>query len=341
MKKKKIVIVAIFLIIGCLFWGYNISKPVYTENSQEEIQSIERFNDNLVLVNFKEDTLREPGARLFIEGNYIIQLASKELFEDDTNYALNKKTSDYKGATSSPIGDEEYYNLYIYDIESSEPQKPKVVNLLEAINKDMNIGYRTDTVDNIWGIYNNGSAVYFYHNFGYVKDGKLTEKIFAVDLETGQLANGLSWEEIKESEKLSSFSEWDKLISFTSIEYDVQEKIQEETGVGVFSEGMLYLDNAKDLSLRNFSERYPDLIEKKSKNSIVYIKPNQFNEKEWFDNLLHWFAPRGQDVLEVYVTNEETGEKTQIKSAAEYESWLQTYPPYLEWKAESEQKGNQ
>ncbi len=33
-----------------------------------------------------------------------------------------------------------------------------------------------------------------------------------------------------------------------------------------------------------------------------------------FDKIIHWFAPEGQDVMELYATDETTGEKTQIHS---------------------------
>ena len=44
------------------------------------------------------------------------------------------------------------------------------------------------------------------------------------------------------------------------------------------------------------------------------MRPKQFSTKEWFDTVLHWFAPKGQDVLEVYATDPKTGEKNTNKN---------------------------
>ena len=50
----------------------------------------------------------------------------------------------------------------------------------------------------------------------------------------------------------------------------------------------------------------------------LYFRPKQYNEREWFDKIIHWFAPEGQDVMELYATDEKTGEKTQIHSYDEF-----------------------
>ena len=58
----------------------------------------------------------------------------------------------------------------------------------------------------------------------------------------------------------------------------------------------------------------------------LYIRPKQYSTKEWFDTVLHWFAPKGQNVLEVHATDQKTGEKTQIKSYDELQAWSANHP---------------
>ena len=41
----------------------------------------------------------------------------------------------------------------------------------------------------------------------------------------------------------------------------------------------------------------------------LYFRLKQYNEREWFDKIIHWFAPEGQEVMELYATDETTLEK--------------------------------
>ena len=81
------------------------------------------------------------------------------------------------------------------------------------------------------------------------------------------------------------------------------------------------MDKEVDVSNTNFSELYPEIAKDMKNISRLYFRPKQYSSKEWFDKLLHWFAPKGQDALEVYATDPVTGEKTQIKSYDELQAW--------------------
>ena len=59
---------------------------------------------------------------------------------------------------------------------------------------------------------------------------------------------------------------------------------------------------------------------------LALAHPGQAHAAIRFDNLLHWFAPKGQDVMEVYATDSTTGEKTQIKSFDDYLAWREAHP---------------
>ena len=85
-------------------------------------------------------------------------------------------------------------------------------------------------------------------------------------------------------------------------------------------------DNKIDISNTNFAQLYPEVAKNMKDMTQLYFRPEQYNQKEWFDNLLHWFAPKGQDVMEVYATDSATGEKTQIKSFDDYLAWREAHP---------------
>ena len=84
-----------------------------------------------------------------------------------------------------------------------------------------------------------------------------------------------------------------------------------------------------DVSGTNFSNLYPKItaqLKKKKKMHYIYFRPDQYKEQEWFNDTIHWFAPKDQDVLEIYATDEETGEKTQIHSFSEFRQWVISHP---------------
>ena len=81
-----------------------------------------------------------------------------------------------------------------------------------------------------------------------------------------------------------------------------------------------------DLSGTNFAKLYPEISTNIKEMNKIYFRPEQYNEEEWFNDLIHWFAPEGQDVMELYATDETTGEKTQIRSFNDFKNWVETHP---------------
>ena len=87
---------------------------------------------------------------------------------------------------------------------------------------------------------------------------------------------------------------------------------------------------------RDLTSRYNDSIsyrffrrhtlENLSNGEALYGRPAQVNTEEWFNTALHWFAPKGQEIMEIYAKDLETGEKTQIKSYADFKEWKKQHP---------------
>lgn len=59
----------------------------------------------------------------------------------------------------------------------------------------------------------------------------------------------------------------------------------------------------------NFAHIYPEVAKNMKYIEKLYFRPKQYNEREWFDKIIHWFAPEGQEVMELYATDETTLEK--------------------------------
>ena len=78
----------------------------------------------------------------------------------------------------------------------------------------------------------------------------------------------------------------------------------------------------------NLYSLYPDLEDKLiNQNWSLYVRPDKVTPDEWFDTLLHWFAPKGEEILTVYGRNDD-GEASdvQIRNSQEANAWLEQHP---------------
>ena len=85
--------------------------------------------------------------------------------------------------------------------------------------------------------------------------------------------------------------------------------------------------HAPDANINLYSF-YPDIEDKLiNQNWSLYIRPDKVTPDEWFDTLLYWFAPKGEDLLTVYGLNDD-GEASdvQIHNSQEANAWLEQHP---------------
>ena len=78
----------------------------------------------------------------------------------------------------------------------------------------------------------------------------------------------------------------------------------------------------------NFYSLYPDLEDKLiNQDWSLYVRPDKVTPDEWFDTLLHWFAPKGEDILTVYGRNDDgKASDVQIRNSQEANAWLEKHP---------------
>ena len=78
----------------------------------------------------------------------------------------------------------------------------------------------------------------------------------------------------------------------------------------------------------NLYSLYPDLEDKLiNQDWSLYIRPDKVTPDEWFDTLLHWFAPKGEDILTVYGLNDDgKASDVQIHNSQEANAWLEKHP---------------
>ena len=78
----------------------------------------------------------------------------------------------------------------------------------------------------------------------------------------------------------------------------------------------------------NIYSLYPDLEDKLiNQNWSLYVRPDKVTPDECFDTLLHWFAPKGEDLLTVYGRNDDgKASDVQIRNSQEAKAWLEQHP---------------
>ena len=77
----------------------------------------------------------------------------------------------------------------------------------------------------------------------------------------------------------------------------------------------------------NISQDYPELVHKLNEGKIkVFVRQGDNSYEEWFNLIMHWFAPVGQDRLALSITDKDTGEVTTINSYQDYLAWRESHP---------------
>ena len=286
------------------------SEKIYIDDMPSKIRKIQLFdNDKFVFVAVNNYL---DGVVLYGE-NYVTTVSSHTLYTGN----LEK---------IPPIGNEEYYQIISYDIQSD---KEKIIkfDLYKLLGKN-----------NLYRAPNNAPQTYLQNGDDYLTLN--LEKLSDHDLMGDNirpilfLANGGGYNDIseKEMQKINQ-----KQQQYFKNKYDwyrggISEQIDANLAKYNLSrnENSLYPMNYKpsqiNVSGSNFSKLYPELEKNIKYLNALYVRPKQYNEREWFDKIIHWFAPAGQEVMELYATDETTGEKTQIHSYDEFVAWIKAHP---------------
>ena len=73
----------------------------------------------------------------------------------------------------------------------------------------------------------------------------------------------------------------------------------------------------------NFSHEFPDLVKRLKKNRITKIlyRRGLVSPADYYEDLRHWFAPVGQDKLDIIAKDYETNEETPLNNYQEFIDW--------------------
>ena len=261
--------------------------------------------------------------QLFGDKNqYVLAPKNKGSFFVSKTYAI---TDEYKTFIVKEEGkihetphlqmEEEYWNLILYNLDE-EGLPERKIDLFQAVRNYNPKGVPTSLIGSYY--------VEGTHYFGLeIRD--LTDEENWV-LKTVYL--NLETEEVVDRPKDTRFGMNDDIKNTASVTN--YEKVLDSKG---------YIDPSNKIVITrlegqvpdpniNLYSLYPDLEDKLiNQNWSLYVRPDKVTPDEWFDTLLHWFAPKGEDILTVYGLNDDGKvSDVQIRNSQEANAWLEQHP---------------
>lgn len=298
MKKKIIILilVAIAITAGLFFFLRSKSGATseeYTHSYPEPELTLRLSGDNkeYVLVKYKNSS--ESFGVLGATKNYLVSRSA------DTNDANN-------------IQNYASYNLYLYDLNSKGFTKSKI-DLLGVVKQYKLKGQLSDIVT----MSMEGKDYLFL---------KIDYKSYLLDLKQKKVITAPETIMDDNSLKKDSSSE----DTFYSVDLDnilfKKYGILQNSFYPSFNLSISRDRHNVDLSKLNIKTEHPEIEDTLEAGGDVCTMSESISSEQWFNNLIHWFAPKGQDVMDLYVTDKTTGEKKQIKSFADYQTWKASQP---------------
>lgn len=276
---------------------------------------------------FKEEFAEIPGSKIDdiqikqLEGGRIITIESPDV-NDHFDIGHEKfYQQEWRRNISLGIDDErqkkgEYYFLHSYDIDTKKEEKK--IDIFALIRKyNPNAGVKLP-----------GEVVY-YQGKDYFritlqeqdkkKKGFYPLKEVFIDLDSGKVIDVIR-------EQSKGMVQFDVALSLTNL----SEQFDKEG----YNMNLWYNKLTPSLEKHtniptglNISQDYPELVHKLNEGKIkVFVRQGDNSYEEWFNLIMHWFAPVGQDRLALSITDKDTGEVTSITSYKDYLAWRESHP---------------
>lgn len=297
MKKRNttLLIVAIAITAGLFFFlrsksGATSEEDIRSYPEPEFSLQLSGDNKEYVLVNYKKSS--ESSGVIGVTKDYLVSDSS------DTNDVNN-------------IQNYASYNLYLYDLNSKDFKKSKI-DLLSIVKQYKLKGQLSE----ITTVVMEGKDYLFF---------KVDYTPYLFDLKQKKITAAPETILDRNSLKKDSSVDFAFIVDLDNIlfkKYGVLENEKYHSFIlGVNSE-----EKKPELSQLNIKKEYPEIVKTLENEGNVYTRYDSVDSEQWFNTLIHWFAPKGQDVMDLYVTDKTTGEKTQIKSFADYQTWKASQP---------------
>ena len=308
--RKKILIIlgilSLLVITGSCFLLF--LKPSQPPKEQKYTMRTAREKSNFQLFGDKSQYVLAPSNKgsLFVSKTYAITDEYKTFIVEDEKKLHTLPHLQMEG---------EYWNLILYNLDK-EGLPERKIDLYQAVRS---YNQKSIPINLIDSYYVEGTH-YFRLRIGDLSDeeNRIYKDVY-LNVET---------EEVVELPKDTKF-EMDSIISST-VRATNYGKILDSKGyidpsneiVTTRSEGQVPDPNINLYSL------YPDIEDKLiNQNWSLYVRTDKVTPDEWFDTVLHWFAPKGEDLLTVYGRNDDgKASDVQIRNSQEAKAWLEQHP---------------
>ena len=308
--RKKILIIlgvlSLLVITGACF--LLLLKPSQTPKEQEYRMRTAMEKSDFQLFGDKSQYVLAPSNKgsLFVSKTYAITDEYKTFIVEDEKKLHTLPHLQMEG---------EYWNLILYNLDK-EGLPERKIDLYQAVRS---YNQKSIPINLIDSYYVEGTH-YFRLRIGDLSDeeNRIYKDVY-LNVET---------EEVVELPKDTKFGR----------DYDISD-IAQVTNYNKVLRSLGYFDPSNEIGVTgsegqvpdpniNLYSLYPDLKDKLiNQNWSLYIRPDKVTPDEWFDTLLHWFAPKGEDLLTVYGLNDD-GEASdvQIRNSQEANAWLEQHP---------------
>lgn len=267
--RKKLFFILILLAIALYYFlsGFFASSPKHqTPQTQETTRYVESGNiDEVSFYGDRNQYILAKGFD-FIGGRYLLGLNYNETKEKDDD--INK----------------EYISFRYYDV--NDGLKEYTVDLLKELKRKSPQTYPRSDYGNNFGIIEGNGQNLIWLRYYESPDAQDYSEIY-YDFNKREFIDAYR----TKGEMLTIDS---IIISYTNF----SQLVVDRTGYNINS---IIVQNSykkeRDNNLNIFSEN-PELKEKiADKNYTLYLRQGLMSDSEYFDTLLHWFAPKGQETL--------------------------------------------
>lgn len=299
-KKSIFLIILLTALLGALFLHHQ--SPVEEERFRSEYTL---YVDDLRFEQLEDEKLVFVTSKTPEQGFNALKVGQNNFYLDDWSFDYSKENR-----ADSRQNEGEYYFINVYDLKTKKFKKR--LDIFEIVRHyDPSFG-----VDLSGDILNIQGQDYIYIRL--IKENsspRIKEILFNVDTEEiidyskEFVKSKLQFDEVSITSGL-----WDHLTDSYGLASDFQ-------GIGSRS-----VKGSKIPDDLNISKRYPEVVKKmNSGKGIIYTRQGNISPEEWYNTLMHWFAPVGQDKLSLSITDKETNEVTPINSYEDFLKWKESH----------------
>lgn len=310
-RKQIILVIAVLLVAFCSFvylkkQFFSPSKP--KEESREETLVFDSSLKDITLTNdgryvlVSPNTLKWHSNNLRISQNYVVST-----FITYEHFYAKKNTL--------PSGKLKKFDIITYDLRKKNFVE-KRIDLKKAVEE-----YDSDYVLRDDGAIQEVGFSFYFEGKDYVriyvsKRKNLEEtKGLVLNLENGKLTElSEAMEEVILAQN-----------NFPSLSRTNLDDILYFNGFSALN-NLGYINDKKENKIGqdiNFSHEFPDLVKRLKKNKVTEIlyRRGLVSPADYYEDLRHWFAPVGQDKLDIIAKDYETKEETPLNNYQEFIDW--------------------